>query len=288
MLLILAATGNRVMGAQRVRNPSVPARSRVAWGLIGIALTALALNAISCRPRAATAPNELRVHAAASLADVLPRVYRAWSEHDAVRVSFHFDASSRLAREIEGGAPGDAFFSADNEWLDYLDQRARIARATRIELLGNALVLVVPVGSSWHPGAPSDLATPALERLALAGASVPAGRYARAALQAASLWPALEPRVVTGDSVRTTLAWVARSEASAGIVYATDARIEPRVRVAFTFAPGSHPRIVYAAAVIAGSQHPDIAARFLAFCRQPAASAIFANAGFIPLATSAP
>ena len=260
-------------------------RSFASAATLGLALVALVP---ACHRRAQSAAVELRVHAASSLADVLPRIYAAWPARNTVRVAFNFDASSRLARELESGAPGDLFFAADREWLDHLDQRTRIARDTRVDLVGNRLVLVVPRASAWNPTSPSDLNSPELERLALAGAAVPAGRYARAALRSAGLWPLLEPRVVTGDSVRATLSWVARGEANAGIVYATDATIDARVRLAFVFPRESHPPIVYPAAVLAGSSYEAQARRFLAFCQHPSARAIFTAAGFEPLAPSAP
>ncbi|MEQ1508740.1 MAG: molybdate ABC transporter substrate-binding protein, partial [Myxococcota bacterium] len=115
--------------------------------------------------------------------------------------------------------------------------------------------------------------------LALAGENVPAGTYARAAL-AGDGWAALAPKVVTGDNVRTTLAWVSRGEAEAGVVYATDARAEPRVKQAFAFPADRHPPIVYPGAVVAASTHPAEAAAFLAYCASPDAMARFVAAGF--------
>jgi molybdate transport system substrate-binding protein len=221
------------------------------------------------------------VFAAASLTDVLPKVAAARGK-DAPPATFNFDASSRLAKQIEAGAPADLFLSADAEWMDHLEKSGRIEAGTRTDLLGNQLVLVVPARAGFVPGAPSELTSKAIERLALAGETVPAGRYARAALTATGVWPAVKDRVVSGENVRTVLAWVAKGEASAGVVYATDARIEPRVRVAFVFPAGTYPSIVYPAAVVKGAKHADEARRFLAFCRGPAARAVFEAAGFLP------
>jgi molybdate transport system substrate-binding protein len=218
------------------------------------------------------------VFAASSLAGTLDEVADRWSARGNPPVSVHFDASSRLARQIEAGAAADAFFPADLEWMAYLETRGRIAVGTRVELLENTLVIVVPAGSTRTVAAPADLA--ALERIGMAAESVPAGRYGRAALGALGVWTDLAPRIVEGDSVRTVLAWTAGREVEAGIVYGTDARAEPRVRTAYTFPVSSHPPIVYPAAVIEGARGAAAAAAFLGWCAGPEAGAVFAAAGF--------
>lgn len=242
-----------------------------------IALAIAALLAIGCRGEAPP----LTIHAAASLADVLPRVAQletsSWSSES---VRFHFGASSRLAKQIEAGMPGDAFFSADDAWLDYLAERGLLLEDTRTELLQNQLVLVVPAGASDVPREPRALAGESLRRLALAGEGVPAGRYARAALEQAGVLSALRGRIASADDVRMALAWVARGEADAGVVYATDAKAEPRVKVAFAFAPGSHPPIRYPAAVLARARHDEAAKAFLEHCESDEARALFLAAGF--------
>ena len=220
--------------------------------------------------------------AASSLAEVLPTLSAAWADRGGVPLTFGFDASSKLARQVEAGAPADVVFFADAESMDSLDGRGLLAPGTRRDIAGNTLVLVTPTAAAWTPGTPLDLADPALGHLAVAGENVPAGRYAREALQAAGVWSAVEGRVVAGDNVRTTLAWVTRGEAEAGVVYATDARVEPGVRVAFVFPPGSHRPIVYPAAVVAGGTRVREAAGFLDFCSSPAGRAILAEAGFAP------
>lgn len=249
------------------------------------AFACFALLLLALWPPAARAasPEGLTVLAAASLTDVLPKVATAWKASGGGDVAFSFDASSRLAKQVEAGVPADAFFSADREWMDYLEQRGLLTPGTRGDLLGNALVLVVPSGAAWVPKSAADLASPSLEHLALAGENVPAGRYARAALQSQGAWDAVKDRVVSGDNVRTTLAWVAKGEAEAGTVYTTDARVEPRVKVAFTFPETSHPPIVYPAAALKSSAHPKAAAAFLTFCRGKEARALFEAAGFTVL-----
>jgi molybdate transport system substrate-binding protein len=224
----------------------------------------------------------LTVLAASSLTDVLPAVAEAWRRRSPTTFTFSFDSSSRLVKQLEARAPADLLFTADDETMTAAMERGLIARHTRRDLLGNVLVLVVPTASEWTPATFADLASPSVSHLALAGENVPAGKYARSALESADVWTAVEARIVRGDNVRTTLGWAARGEADAAIVYATDARAEPAVRVALSFPPASHPPIVYPAAVVASSQAPTEAAAFIQFCASADAMAIFAAAGFTP------
>ncbi len=226
----------------------------------------------------------LTVLAASSLTESLQQVGAAWAAAGHPPVTFSFDASSRLARQIEAGAPADLFFSADAEWMDHLATGGLVDPATRVDLLGNTLVVVVPAASTLSVAGVADLARPEVRHLALAGDSVPAGRYARAALGALGGWDAVKDRVVSGDNVRTTLAWVAGGEAEAGLVYGTDARVEPRVKAVWTVPATAHPPIVYPAAVVASSGRRSDAAAFLAFCRSAPAMAVFGAAGFTPAA----
>jgi molybdate transport system substrate-binding protein len=214
---------------------------------------ALALPA-ALAPWARRAAGTVTVFAAASLADVLPAILRA-AGHAGVR--FSFAASSVLARQIEQGAPAHVFVSADEPWMDHLQQRGLLAPGTRRNLAGNRLV-VVRTGSA--PTAAVEESAQAL-RAALAGgriatgdpAHVPVGRYAEAAMRALGLWDDLEPRLVRAENVRSALAFVERGEAAGGIVYATDAALSSRVRVAARFPRSSHPPIQYPAAIVAGA-----------------------------------
>ena len=233
-------------------------------------------------PPAADAPVELAVFAASSLTDVLPRVAGAWRRKTGHSVVFTFDATSRLARQLESGAEVEIFLSADKEWMDWADERALIRPETRRDLLGNALVVVVPSGSPFVPRSAEALVSPEIAHLALAGEHVPAGRYARAALSSLQVWDAVSARAVYGDTVRTALGWVARGESQAGIVYATDAQVEPGVQLAFPFPADSHPPIVYPGAVTRRARHPAEAAAFLDFCAREG-SGIFEEAGFMVL-----
>ena len=214
----------------------------------------------------------VRFVAASSLTDVLPEV----ADASGAEVMFDFGSSSRLAVQIVEGAPADGFVSADTRWMDHV--AARIDPATRVDLLGHVLVVAVPASAGAPPARPADLA--ALARIGVAGESVPAGRYADAALAHAGVAERLAPRLVRGDDVRTVLAWIAGGEVDAGVVYRTDALAEPRVRIAFALPAASHPPIVYPAAAIRDSARHNGAAAFLRFCRGERARAIFERAGF--------
>ncbi len=226
----------------------------------------------------------MTVLAAASLADALPAVATAWRAAGGAPVRASFDATSRLAAQVEQGVPADVFIAADTAWMNDLAAHGRIDPATRTDLLGNTLVVVVARDGSFAPTTPSALAGPGLRRLALAGENVPAGRYALAALRSTGVWESLAPRVVRADNVRAAMAWVTRGEADAAVVYRTDALADARARVAFAFAPQAHPPVVYPAAVLRGAARPQEAARFLAFCRSAVGRAVFVRAGFTVIA----
>jgi len=225
-----------------------------------------------------TPPTEIAVFAAASLTDVLPEVTAKWTATTGHTATFTFDSTSRLAKQVEAGAAADVFFSADTEWMTWLSERHLVRDDTRVDRLSNDLVVVVPSTSTLVVTQATDLS--GVTRIGLAGESVPAGKYGRAALTHAGIWDGVAPRVVSGDSVRTVLGWVSAGEVDAGIVYATDARIDPGVRVAFTFPPESHPPIVYPVAVTAGAPHADVAALWVAYLDTPEARASFEAAGF--------
>ena len=222
------------------------------------------------------------VFAAASLTDSLKLVAEAYKAKTGVTVTLSFGASSTLARQIEQGARADVFLSADADWMDYLQKMGLIAERTRKDLLGNRLVLVT--GASARPVvniAPHfDLAGALGDgRLALADpASVPAGKYAKAALIALGVWDSVSSKVAAAENVRVALEYVARGEAPYGIVYATDAKVAPNLRVAGVFPENSHPPIVYPAA-LTKTASPGAKA-FLDFLSSAQARAIFGKAGF--------
>lgn len=225
----------------------------------------------------------LTVFAAASLRESLSAVGAAWTATPEMPVRFTFGASSALARQIDQGAPADVLVSADEDWMDWLESRGGIVPASRRRLLSNQLVLIAPADSmsslTIAPGMPLARSLGA-GRLALADTTaVPAGRYARAALTSLGVWASVEGRLLPAENVRAALAYVARGEAPLGIVYATDARAEPKVRMVGVFSESSHPPIVYPGAVTARSRNSGAAA-FLGFLQGPQATAIFKRYGF--------
>jgi molybdate transport system substrate-binding protein len=225
----------------------------------------------------------LVVFAAASLTDVLQQVGPLYTKQSNVPVKFSFAASSALAKQIESGAQVDVFLSADQDWMNYLQERQLIDAATRTDLLGNRLVLIAPkdskVSLKLERGAKLLAALGRDGRLATGDPdSVPVGKYAKAALTNLELWPAIEPRLVRADNVRVALMYVARGEAPLGIVYATDATVEPQVRIVDVFPESSHAPISYP--VAATSRASRDAAPFLTFLRSDTARAIFTRNGF--------
>jgi molybdate transport system substrate-binding protein len=249
----------------------------VGWALIALSVCGVgeAAGPASERP--------LLVFAAASLADALGEVDREFSARSGQAVRESFDASSNLAKQIEAGAAADVFVSADLDWMDYVEARGLLRRGTRRDLLGNALVLIAPVGSTVRlqigPGFPLATALGA-GRLAVADPdSVPAGTYAHTALAALGVWDSVSDRLARAENVRTALAYVARGETPLGIVYRTDAAAEPRVRVVDVFPPHTHPPISYPVALTAGAQPGAV--RYEQFLSGDEARRIFQRYGFV-------
>ena len=250
-----------------------------------LALLLLFLLAAPCL--ASEAPRPLTVFAAASLKESLDAVAADWSAQSGQKVVVSYAASNALARQIEQGAPADVYVSADEAWMDYLAARKLLAPRSRFILVRNRLVLVAPAGSALRKVdlARSDEFLRALDggRLAVAEVeSVPAGKYAREALTRLGLWPDLSARLAQGENVRAALAYVARGEAPLGIVYATDARAEPKVRVLAEFPANSHAPIVYPAAALAQGNAATASRGFLAYLRSAPVRARFVQAGFSP------
>ena len=241
---------------------------------------------VVCAPAwAAEDKSTVTVFGAASLTNVLQDLGDGFTAQTSIPVRFSFAASSALAKQIENGAPADVFFSADIEWMDYLQQRNLIQRASRRDALGNRLVLIAPLDS------PVKLKIAA--HFALAGAlgkgklatgdpdSVPVGRYAKEALTQLGVWDSVMDRIVRADSVRSALTFVDHGEAPLGIVYETDALVDKNVRIVDTFPPDSHAPIIYPLA-LTSSAKPD-AAKFIAYLRGPAGDTAFVHYGFKPL-----
>lgn len=234
-----------------------------------------------CTPSPDTAAGAPIVLAASSLQESLEAAADAFAATSHARPVLSFAASSALARQIDSGAPADLFISADGDWMDHVAQRGLIDADTRANLLGNALVLIAPRDSAlrWSPG--EDLSPVIGEgRIAMADPdSVPAGKYAKAALGSLNQWEAVQQKAVRAENVRAALAFVERGEAAAGLVYATDAAASAEVRVVATFPAASHPAIVYPVARLAASTKPEARA-FEEFLRGPQGQAIFRRYGF--------
>lgn len=227
---------------------------------------------------------DLTVFAAASLKESLDDVAAAFTAATGTTVVTSYAGSSALARQIELGAPADIFISANPEWMDRLEETQVIDPTTRVDLLGNRLVLI----GAGSDAAPVEL-TAQLDLAAMLGGgklamaltdAVPAGVYGKAALQSLGLWTDISAHVVQTDNVRAALALVALRAAPFGIVYATDAQAEPRVDVLAVFPQNTHPVITYPVAATTGARQPQAAA-FLDYLRGDTADGIFTDHGFV-------
>jgi molybdate transport system substrate-binding protein len=224
---------------------------------------------------------DITVSAASSLGQALRDIAPLFeAEHPGTRVALNFGASGALLQQIARGAPADVFASADPATMDQAQALGLVTQGQRRDLVSNTLVVVVPAAATPVPKVIADLAQPSFARIAIGKpASVPAGRYAQAALEAAGLWRAFQPKMVGADNVRQALDYVARGEVDAAFVYATDAALMPaRVRVAFTV-PTTTP-IRYPIAPLAAAPHAAEAVKFVDFLFTPAAQAVFARRGF--------
>jgi len=244
------------------------------------AFVALVLVLLPLPATSQPARSPITVFAAASLTDSLKAVAEAYKANTGISVTLSFGASSTLARQIEQGAKADIFFSADSAWMDYLQSKSLIAR--RKDMLGNQLVLVAGPEASPPPRiAPHFDLAGALggRRLAVADpVSVPAGKYAKAALTSLGVWDQLASKLAPAENVRVALEYVARGEAPYGIVYASDAKVAPNVWVVGVFPESTHAPIIYPAAMIKTAS--PSAKAFLSFLGSKGAGAIFQKAGF--------
>lgn len=229
------------------------------------------------------------VFAAASLKNAIDQVNAAFTKTTSIKVVASFAASSALMKQIEEGAPADVFVSADLDWMDYGARKTLIRDDTRVNLLGNRLVLIAAKDARID----SVTIAPGFDLARLAGndrivtgdvRAVPVGKYAKAALDYLGAWAAAERKFAMVENVRAALTLVARGEALLGIVYETDAKADPSVKIVGRFPPESHPPIVYPAALTAIAKRE--AATYLDFLRSPAARAIFVANGFAVLVHS--
>jgi len=225
----------------------------------------------------------LTVFAAASMKNALDDIDAAYTAKTGIKIVASYAASSALAKQIEQGAPADIFLSADTDWMDYATAKKTINESTRVNLLGNSIVLIAPKDSGIDNvaiGQGFDLARLAGDGKIATGdvKAVPVGKYAKAALEKLGAWQAAEPKFAMAESVRAALTLVARGEAVLGIVYSTDAKVEPGVKIVGTFPADSHPAIIYPVAATATAT-PE-AADYLGFLRSSAAKTVLEKYGF--------
>jgi molybdate transport system substrate-binding protein len=255
-------------------------------GVLGLALASAVMPMAAVRAQAA----DLVIFAAASLKNALDEIAAAWAKETgkaAPRISYA--ASSALAKQMEQGAPADLFLSADLDWMDYVEKKDLIAKDTRVNLLGNKIVLIAPKDSkvSIEVKQGFDLAKAlAGGKLAMANVdAVPAGKYGKSALEKLGAWAGVKDQIAQADNVRAALLLVARGEAPLGIVYSTDAAAEPNVKIVSTFPADSHPPIIYPAAVIKDAKSAD-ARPFLDYLKSAKARPSFEKQGFAVLVKS--
>lgn len=250
-------------------------RALIAAWAIGAALLPLQTNAEDKGPV---------VFAAASLKDALDSINADWRKESGKQAVISYAASSTLAKQIEQGAPADIFISADEDWMNYLADRKLIKPDTRFDLAGNRLVLIAPKDSKLSAAIGEGFPLASLlgddGRLAMADtASVPAGKYGKAALAKLGVWDGVKDRIAQAENVRAALALVSRGEAPLGIVYATDAKSDPKVKALDTFPESTHAPILYPIAIAAASKNADALA-FLAYLKTAAAQSVFEAQGF--------
>ena len=255
------------------RMPALAAAAALAWG-------------VPQQASAQTQGGDLVVFAAASLKNALDNVNAQWKKETGKSARISYAASSALAKQIESGAPAQMFISADLRWMDYVAGKKLIEPETRSNLLGNRIVLIAPKDNAKavdiKPG--FDLAELlGGGRLAVANVeAVPAGRYAKAALEKLGVFTSVKDKLAQAENVRAALLLVSRGEAPAGIVYRTDAASDKGVTIIGTFPENTHPPIVYPVALTASATHPDAAA-FLAYVKSGKARPLFDAQGFAVL-----
>ena len=227
---------------------------------------------------------EILVSAAASLTDVLREIgagYQAKSKHT---VKFNFGPSSRLARQIEEGAPADIFISADLPQIDNLEKNNLLEPGTRKNLLSNQLVIIVPADSKITLASPKHLLRSDVRRIALAEpSSVPVGVYTSKYLTDEGLWKQVKPKIVPVQDVRAILASVESGNVEAGFVYKTDAAVSKKVRIVYEVPIEKGPKITYPVAVVRESKHKNVAREFMGYLQHSAAKQAFTKFGFVVL-----
>lgn len=253
------------------------------WGKAAGAVATVAWLLTATLALPVQAAEKVTVFAAASMKNALDAANAAWQTETGNETTVSYAASSALAKQIEGGAPADVFISADLAWMDYVAEKKLIKDDTRVNLLGNRIVLVAAKDKAQPVEIKDGFDLAGLVgdgKLAMGEVkSVPAGKYGKAALEKLGAWSAVESKVAGAESVRAALALVSRGEAPYGIVYQTDAAADPGVAIVGTFPEDSHPPIIYPVAVLTESKSAAAAA-YLDFLKSDKAAAFFTEQGF--------
>lgn len=260
------------------------ARRRASFAVLAVLLSVPVTAAVAQLKGAQS--RDVVILAAASLKNALDEASAAWSKATGKATRISYAASSALAKQIEAGIPADLFISADIPWVDYVAERKLIKPASRFDFLGNEIVLIAGKESKIDLTIAKDFPLRAAlgdGRLAMANIdAVPAGKYGKASLESLGVWASVADRVAQAENVRMALVLVSRGEAPLGVVYRTDATADPNVKILGAFPAGSHPPIVYPAALLATSTNPDAEA-FVAYLKSPAARPFFEKQGFTVL-----
>jgi molybdate transport system substrate-binding protein len=260
-------------------------RRRVLGRMLALAVVAALAWCVPQRASAQSQSGDLVVFAAASLKNALDNINAQWKKETGKSARISYASSPALAKQIESGAPAQLFISADIPWMDYVEKKDLIKKETRIDLLGNRIVLIAPKDKAKavdiKPG--FDIAKVIGDgRLAMADvASVPAGRYGKASLEKLGVWDKVSGKLAQAENVRAALLLVSRGEAPAGIVYATDAASDKGVTIIGAFPENTHPPVVYPIALLKNAG-PD-AAEFLAYIKSAKAGPLFEAEGFTVL-----
>jgi molybdate transport system substrate-binding protein len=261
-------------------------RLRVSLGLAAAFAAAMVLPSAGQGETPAAGPETEKpviVFAAASLRTALDAVAAAWKTDTGKTASIAYESSGSLAKHIEQGAPADIFLSADLTWMDRLEKAKLIRSGTRRKLLGNKLVLIAAsdTDAKLEIAKGFDLAGATGDgKIAVCALDLGTGGiYAKEALDALGVFASVEAKLAQADTTRNALSLVSRGEAKFGIVFATDAKADPKVKVVGTFPASSHSPIVYPVALVEASANPD-APFFLAYLTSQAATKIFTGQRF--------
>jgi molybdate transport system substrate-binding protein len=271
-----------IIGKERLKMGSRKCMLRL---LAVVLVVAAGVGAAAFTGRATAGETGLVVFAAASTTNAITEIGGLYAARNLGRITPSFASSSTLAKQIASGAPVDVYLSANKKWMDFLAEKNLIAKESRFDLLGNRIVLIVPMGSPVQhievvPGFSVTAFLGRDGRLSMGDPDhVPAGMYGKKALEKLGSWNQIKDRLAPMKDVRAALVLVERGEAPLGLVYATDAAISKKVRVVGTFPAGSHPPIVYPVAVVSGAKIPE-ATQFLVFLRSAEARRVFEKYGF--------